>query len=249
MLLMSATLGDFDTYARELGLDTDDFESHRVPNIWPAETRPIFDLGVPVIGRESPPSAYKERARRIAQLIRSCPSEWSAMIHVMSKADAQRLANDLAGPLKYDSDRLWVPKPGTGTDDQIAEWHKLKQRRKNRIAVVWSWGTGVDEGDTEINIVAKVRYSNLGDPFERERFNHNKRFYAWRAATATAQALGRNERGEKEHYFDPDDQHIPTDYTGTYRTPPRVVAIADGAYKRVRSYMPQDVVEAFVDWQ
>lgn len=247
VLLMSATLGDFSTYAHELGLSSDDFESHRVENIWPTETRPIFDLGVPVIGYKSPPSAYTERARRIAQLIKSCPPDWSAMIHVVSKADATQLANDLASRLGA---RLWSPKPGTGTDDQIAEWHKVKQRRPNAIAVVWSWGTGVDEGDTEINIVAKVRYSNLGDPFERERFNHNKKFYAWRAATATAQALGRNRRGDPLHYFDLDDQHIPTDYTDTmYRTPPRVVAIADGAYKRVRSYMPQDVIDAFVDWQ
>jgi len=237
LVLMSATIGDFETFKQELGLP-DDTITHAIPSPWPAKSRPVYALNAPKMGYKSTPADYAQQAQVIADAIKSVPESWSGIIHVTRKTEAQYLARRLWGlGLR---DRVW-PCPETdergmslGTNEQFAAWERRKELVPNSIIIAWGWWEGFDGRDERICIAAKVPYPPLGDPYEKARMAYSGRMYLARTGNKLAQALGRTRRGN------------PGDYD-TDETVAGLVCIADGNWKRVRKYLPQDVQEAIVE--
>ena len=91
---------------------------------------------------------------------------------------------------------------------------------------------GIDGLDEQICIAAKVPFGYLGDEYERERLYYSDSMYRQRTAWQLAQGLGRTRRGRKQDYD-----------LGEIRG---LVCIADGAWSRVKSKLPQAVSEAIV---
>lgn len=234
MVIMSATLGDFDTLAQELGIT--DFESRKVPSQWPPEARPVHVLDVPRLNRNSSIQDYEQQAKAIAEAIKSCPSDWSGIVHVTRKTEAQYLAqrlsrNGLDG-------RIW-PAPEKyrgkfiGTGERVALWNERRKQYPNSIIVAWDMWEGYDGLDEKITIAAKCPYPNLGDNFEKERMNYSNSMYLQRTAWALMQAMGRTRRGREEDYDTP----------GEIRG---YCAIADMGYTRVMKYLSDDFKESLV---
>ena len=228
-ILMSATVGDFDTLAQELGISS--FVSREVPSRFNPKRRPIVALDAPKLSYRSTESDYERQADVIAQAILSFNPTWSGVIHVNKKSAAPDLADRLAR--KGLQDRIWVT-PQVGTDKQLATWNVVKRSRVGPIAIAWAWHEGVDLGDERICINAKIPFGQLGDPYEKARFEYSRAFYAQRAAWSLQQQLGRTRRGREEDY-DTDNE-----VRG-------LVAIADGNWTRVRKYLSADFVESIVD--
>lgn len=230
IIAMSATIGDPEMFAKELGIGQ--YEFRAVPNQWAPETRRVYTLDAPKMGRKSTEADYEHQADVIAEAILSVPHNWCGIVHVTRKSEATLLAKRLG--MRGLSDRVWVIPGANGmycpTDQQTAAWQARKARVLNSICVAWSLWEGYDGLDERINIVAKVPFPFLGDPYERERLNYSGKFYLQRTAWQLEQALGRTRRGRPEDYD-----------VGEVRG---LVAIADGNWVRVRKYLSQSLREA-----
>jgi len=230
-VLMSATIGNPDTFAAELGLE--DWVFKAVPNQWPPERRPVHVLDAPKMGYKSTQQDYERQANVIAEAIKSVDPTWSGFIHVTRKDEAKLLADRLAR--RGLQDRVWVT-PGhktyVGTDRQIKAWEARKRRHPNSICVSWSMWEGIDGRDEKICIAAKTPFGSLGDPYEKARMRYSGKFYLQRAAWQLEQGLGRTRRGREQ------------DYDGSNGEKHGLVCIADGNYTRVRSYLSSSMKQS-----
>jgi len=233
MLLMSATIGDTRAYTDELGIR--DYEYRQVPNQFSSESRPIHILDAPRMGRKATTADFEKQADVIASAIKSCPPDWSGIIHVTRKTEARLLADRLAR--RGLQDRVW---PMTGhdgsmapTNQQVEDWKLIKQKTPGAICVSWSLWEGYDGLDEKICIVAKTPFPFLGDEYERARMSYSHGFYNWRTGCKLSQGLGRTRRGRKQDY----------DLNGARQG---FVAIADGNWTRVKKYLSADVREVIV---
>ena len=228
-ILMSATVGDFDTLAQELGISS--FVSREVPSRFDPKRRPVVVLDAPRLSYRSTESDYEQQADVIAEAILSFDPAWSGVIHVNKKSAAPDLADRLAR--KGLQDRIWVT-PQAGTDKQLAAWNMVKRDRVGPIAIAWAWHLGVDLGDEKICISAKCPFTSLASPYEKARFEYSRAFYAQRAAWGLLQQLGRTRRGDEKDY-DTDDE-----VRG-------LVAIADGNWVKVKKYLTTDFLDSIID--
>jgi Rad3-related DNA helicase len=232
-ILMSATIGNQEAFAAELGLPP--YSAVSVPSAWAPETRPvIIPKDAPRLGRAAKAKGaapYDLQAKLIADLIKSAPSTWCGVIHHTSiqgaKTLAQRLGkHDLAG-------RMWLPPERIGTEAQMEQWAIHKQKVPNAIAVTWFWHAGVDLLDEQICIVAKVPFPYLADKYERARLDYDPKFYLQRTAWTLEQACGRTRRGRPQDYDTEDEQR-------------GLVAIVDGNWTRCQKYLSQPFLDSLV---
>lgn len=231
-VMMSATIGDPATFAAELGLET--YVYRDIPNAWPAETRPVLDLGAPAMGyaTRNDEAVQSDQARRIAAAILSCPADWKGIIHTTSKAQAVALAQRISEQ-GVPAWRLWTPNPSHGTEKMLTEWKRQKRLTQGAIAVTWAWHEGYDGTEEKICISAKTPFPSLGDDYERERMHYSGAMFLQRTAWSLEQQLGRTRRGRDEDY-DRDGRRA------------GLVAIADGNWRRVQKYLSPSLRDAIV---
>lgn len=236
-VIMSATIGNAEAFAYELGIEKQ-YAYRVVPNRWAPETRPVHILDVPSMGRSATtknPSLFDLQAERIATAIQEQPHDWPGLILVTRKSEAKYLGERL---MKLGlSDRIFIM-PGadgsyTPTEQQVQLWEHRKKIKPNSICISWSMFTGYDGLDEKILIIAKTPWAYLGDPFENERMKANGKMFHQRAAWTLEQGLGRTRRGR------PQDYDLDGEKAG-------YVAIADGSWNKVQKYLSESTREAIV---
>lgn len=197
ILMMSATLGNPEAMAKELGLEEGEWDSRVVPNAWPAWRRPVYRLPSPRLSYKSSEAEYGEQADMIAKAILSVPHDWAGIIHVTRKSEAKLLAERLAR--RGLQDRVWVT-PELGTSQQLDAWEVRKAKRPGSLMLSWSFHQGFDGLEERICCTAKVQFPSLGDKYEQRRFEFSKEMYQQRAAHMMEQSQGRTRRGREEDY-------------------------------------------------
>lgn len=240
-VMMSATIGKVQEFARELGLD--DYEFRAVPSQWPPESRPIHILDVPKMGYVKGESErarkrrFDKQADEIAKFIKRYPGEWSGLIHVTRKTEEVNLAKRLSS--RGLGDRVWYM-PGKvesyiPTDRQLSRWKRRLAKVSNSILVSASFGEGYDGRQEQINVSAKIPYRIVGRPgsYEYAWMIWSRSRYDQDAALALAQQQGRNRRGRACDYDTPDEARGAN-------------AIADGSFDRVFGKLPIGIQEAVV---
>lgn len=233
-VLMSATIGNFDTFANELGIS--EYSALRIPSQWPPETRQVLILDSPRMGYASTKkddTAYDKQADSISDLIKDCDPSWYGLIHTTSKYKAKALAERLAK--RGLQDRIWLT-PEMSTDAQMKEWKKMQKKKPGAIAVAWTWHEGVDLPDVNLCIITSIPFGYIADEYEEMRMRYDPQMYRLRAAWATEQMAGRIRRGEPEHY----------DTDGVRR---KVVAIADANYTMLNKYYSEGFRESIVEYK
>ncbi len=225
VVMMSATIGNHSAFLAELGI-RNNYESIVVPNVWPGPMRPILDLDVPAMTYKATEDDRREHARVIANTINDCPSEWNGLIHVTSKIKAR----DLGQRLKNLTGRpVWIPDNDMDTEWALAKWLEFDKRHRGALACTWNMHEGIDLPNLNINITAFVPYPDLGDRFEKLRFDFDPRAAQVRVANTMQQEQGRNRRGHEAHYGGIAD---------------KLNAIADSKWRRLKWAMSQDFIEA-----
>ena len=235
-ILMSATVGDFGTFAGELGIEK--YDSLVIPNQYTAAERPVYVLDVPSMGAKASESAFEQQADEIAEAVLNCPKEWSGFVHITRKSESKLLANRLAR--RGLKNRVWIPPGYDGqyepTDVQMRAWETRKGKVPNSLCISWAFMTGVDGLQERINILAKCPYPvwGSGGSYESAWRSYDMKRYRWATANMMAQALGRTRRGRDGDY----------DIDGRFAG---FVAIADGSYHQVRKSLPQDLLDSLIE--
>lgn len=231
IIMMSATIGDPGAFMGELGVEQYQFRA--VPNQWAADMRAVHILDAPRMGYKAKPEDYSKQADVIAEAIKGCPRDWSGIVHVTRKNEADLLAKRLGS--RGLGERVWVTPGWDGeyvpTDEQVSAWNRRRGAVPNSICVSWAMWEGYNGLDEKICICAKVPFPSLGDEYEKQRLEYSHSFYAQRTAYQLEQGLGRTRRGRACDYGDENG----------------FVAIADGNWTRVRKYLSKSLREAIVE--
>lgn len=236
-LFMSATIGNPKAFTKELGIKEYDFRE--VPNQWPPESRPILALDLPSMGRRSTgrdETIWNQQADAIAHTIKQYPKDWSGLILVTRKNEANKLAERLA---KRGLDKRLFITPGADghyvpTEQQMQKWNEEKTRCKGALCCTWAFWEGFDGQEERILIAGKVPFPDISSAYERSRMQYDNVMFLQRTGLALEQGLGRTRRGEEGDYDTKDEVR-------------GCVAIADGDWTRVKNYMSEGVKEAIID--
>jgi len=194
-IFMSATIGDAEMLANELGMS--DYEFHSFPHNIPPERRPVILTDAPAMSYRSTEADYQKQADIIAGICKKHKGE-RILIHTTRWKHAKDLANRLSRLGLQD--RVWVPNQKQGRIEQIKKL--TTNDDPDLIALGPSFWEGLDlRGDLcRAVIVAKIPFSDRSDPViaTRLRQEGGNTWDRWVAALKVTQGCGRAVRDETD---------------------------------------------------
>ena len=189
-VLLSAYLGPATAVAETLGFEADDVRAFATPSPFPLEQRPIVYRPVGALSRASLPALEPALFAEIVGILGAHPRD-KGLIHVASYAVARRLMADLARRAPAEARRLIFAE---SSDAKAAALERHRASAAPTVLVSPSLREGVDLPDDflRFQIVTKMPYPDLGDPWTAARRARDPRWYAVETAKALVQAYGRS---------------------------------------------------------
>ncbi|MBI4637094.1 MAG: hypothetical protein HY727_12160 [Candidatus Rokubacteria bacterium] len=189
-VLSSAFLGRRSVLAEYFGLAEERVRQLASPSPFPLERRVIVYRPVGALSRATLPDLEPALFTEVAAILARHRDE-KGLIHAASYAAARRLAADLAARAPAESRRVIF------VDASVAKARALEQHRASPLATVLlspSLREGVDLPDDflRFQILTKMPYPDLGDPWTAARQARDPRWYALETAKALVQAYGRS---------------------------------------------------------
>jgi ATP-dependent DNA helicase DinG len=197
IVLSSAFLGHHGAFAECFGLEKDGVRAFRSPSPFPLGHRPIVYRPVGPLSRETLADLEPAVFTEVAGILAAHPRD-KGLIHVPSYAAGDRLVRALAERAPSDHRRLVV------VESAAAKPRALDLHRASPLPTVLvspSLREGVDLPDDELRfqIITKMPYPDLGDPWTAARQARDHRWYALETAKALVQAYGRSCRHAEDH--------------------------------------------------
>jgi Rad3-related DNA helicase len=190
VVLSSAYLGPAAALAESFGFDDGAVRTFTAASPFPVGQRPIVYRPVAALSRarqaEQEPALFAE----IAAIMSAHPHD-KGIVHVTSYAVARRLAADLARRAPTEARRVIF------IESSEAKARALRHHRGSPLPTVLlspSLREGVDLPDDflRFQILTKMPYGDLGDPWTAARRERDPRWYAIETAKALVQTYGRS---------------------------------------------------------
>jgi Rad3-related DNA helicase len=190
VVLSSAYMGPAAALAETFGFDAGAVRGFTSPSPFPLAQRPIVYRPVGALSRarqaEQEPGLFAEIAA-----ILSAHARDKGLVHVASYAVGRRLVADLSRRAPLEARRLLF------VESSEAKTRALQQHRASPLPTVLvspSLREGVDLPDDflRFQIVTKMPYGDLGDPWTAARRERDPRWYALETAKALVQTYGRS---------------------------------------------------------
>jgi ATP-dependent DNA helicase DinG len=196
-VLLSAYLGPSAVVAETLGFESDDVRAFGVPSPFPLEQRPIAYRPVGALSRASLPALEPALFAEIADILAAHARD-KGLIHVASYALARRLMADLGQRAPREARRLIFVE---SSDAKAAALERHRASPVPTVLVSPALREGVDLPDDflRLQILTKVPYPDLGDPWTAARRARDPRWYAVETAKALVQTYGRSCRHAEDH--------------------------------------------------
>jgi Rad3-related DNA helicase len=199
-ILMSATIGNPDPLARELGISDYTFETFDHPI--PVVRRPILDLGCPKMTHKNineSPGIQNAQATLIYNFINKLPPEWRGIILTSSYQKVEMLKKLLGERLKG---RIIDGINCKSVTDRVNDFIDSDIKGAIAIDTIQGWGTGLDfRGDSaRFMVVAGIQQPNPRDKYDMARISRagGRKYAQWTTYNSVVQAAGRVSRGEKD---------------------------------------------------
>jgi len=191
VLMMSATILDYTTFLKYLGISQDEVAIVKCPSIFPIENNKIHFV-------DSGTMSYKTKHLNIDKTISNIDNiidknkNKKGIIHTVSNANVRLLTEKSRHSKKFVI--------ASGKDrSELLDFFKYKAN-KDAILVSPSFTEGIslDDDMAEYSIIMKVPYGNLGDEWISKRMELDKRWYMLKTVRAIVQMAGRHQRNEKD---------------------------------------------------
>jgi ATP-dependent DNA helicase DinG len=196
-ILLSAYLGPSAVVAEMLGFETEDVRMFGVPSPFLLEQRPIVYRPVGALSRSSLPALEPALFAEICAIL-TAHAQDKGLIHVTSYAVARRLMADLGERAPREARRLIFVE---SSEAKTAALERHRASPAPTVLVSPSLREGVDLPDDflRFQILTKMPYPDLGDPWTAARRARDPRWYAVETAKALVQTYGRSCRHAEDY--------------------------------------------------
>jgi Rad3-related DNA helicase len=189
IVLSSAFLGRRDTLAQCLGLDAGRVRAFAVDSPFPLEQRPLVYRPVGRLSRTTLADLEPALFREVAAILRRHAGD-KGLIHAASYAAARRLVRALAETAPDQAPRLILVEGGERA--HALDLHRRLQRPTVLVSPSLREGVDLPDDFLRFQVLTKMPYPDLGDPWTAARHRHDPRWYALETAKALVQAYGRS---------------------------------------------------------
>ena len=196
-VLSSAFLGRREVLAECFGLEDDGIRTFAADSPFALEQRPLVYRPVGALSRATLPSLEPALFAEIAAVLARHPAD-KGLIHAASYQAARRLVAALAAQAPALHRRLIFVEAGL---DRAGALDQHRALREPTVLVSPAMREGVDLPDDflRFQIITKMPFPDLGDPWTAARRERDPRWYALETAKALVQAYGRSCRHADDH--------------------------------------------------
>jgi ATP-dependent DNA helicase DinG len=192
--MMSATILDFRTFMRNLGIDPAQANTLAVPSEFPLENRPIFYKPCGNMGYRTKEQAIPNVAAFILKLMQKYAGK-KGIIHAQSYANMVYFKEFLTA--NGQGHRLVTHTNLPGSREDAVARHCSSADDTVILSPSMTEGLDLKEDLSRFQIIAKVPYPAL-DPYTKARMDRDPDWYQWQTALTMIQATGRSVRSKTD---------------------------------------------------
>ena len=197
VVLSSAYLGHRRVIAECFGLDASKLRSFASDSPFTVDQRPIEYRPVGALSKATLARLEPALFAEVAAIMAAHPRE-KGLIHAPSYAAGRRLVAHLAAGEPMLSRRLiWVD--STEAKARALELHRASPMPTVLVSPSLREGVDLPDDFLRFQVVTKLPYPDLGDPWTAARQTRDPRWYALETAKALVQAYGRSCRHAEDH--------------------------------------------------
>jgi Rad3-related DNA helicase len=161
------------------------------------DQRPIVYRPVGALSRATLPALEPALADAVAAILRAHPHD-KGLVHAPSYAAGRRLVHDVSIRAPDAAPRLiWIDAPDLKA--RALETHRRSTRPTVLVSPSLREGVDLPDDFLRFQIVTKMPYPGLGEPWTAARRARDPRWYALETAKALVQAYGRSCRHAADH--------------------------------------------------
>lgn len=195
LLFMSATILDGKAFIRGLGLPGSEGGFLRVDSDFPVENRLINVWPAGSMSFKNIEHTTPKLVRYIEKVLDKHKDE-KGIIHTHSYKLTQAVVDYLRGT-KH-AGRLITHDTFPGSREQAVHLHVNSESPTVLISPSMTEGLDLSEELSRFQVISKMPYPYLGDPFTKARMTHDPAWYGWQTALTLMQATGRSIRSAKD---------------------------------------------------
>ena len=197
VVLSSAFLGHPSVLADALGLDAAALRPLSVASPFTVDQRPIVYRPVGALSRATLPALEPALADAVAAILRAHRHD-KGLVHAPSYAAGRRLVHDVSIRAPDAAPRLiWIDAPDLKA--RALETHRRSTQPTVLVSPSLREGVDLPDDFLRFQIVTKMPYPGLGEPWTAARRARDPRWYALETAKALVQAYGRSCRHAADH--------------------------------------------------
>jgi len=197
VVLSSAFLGRAEVIAGYFGLDPRDVRTLASPSPFPVEHRRIEYLPVGILSKATLPELEPALFKEVAAILGRHRSE-KGLVHAASYVAARRLLAHLADHAPEQRRRV-IFVESSDAKARALEHHRASPLPTVLLSPALREGVDLPDDFLRFQIVTKMPYPDLGDPWTAARQARDPRWYALETAKALVQAYGRSCRNADDH--------------------------------------------------
>lgn len=193
IIIMSATILDFDVFCRTLGLQRGACECLELPSSFALERRPIFF-------RPLGPMSYSHKDKTLPKVV----AELNRLLALYSKqkglihTNSYSINDYLIKALRAAGHGRRIVTHGPGGAEEAIRRHREGEGPTVLFSPSMTEGLDLPHDLSRFQVVVKVPYPNLKDPYVAARKKLDERWYVWKTAVTLVQATGRSIRSERD---------------------------------------------------
>lgn len=195
LLFLSATILDGRAFTKGLGLNGTDGGFLRVDSDFPVENRLIYQRPAGSMAFKHIDASIPHAVREVERILNRHGVD-RGIVHTHSYRLTRAVAEHLRGT-KH-AKRIITHDNTPGSRDRAIYEHINSTEPTVLLSPSMTEGLDLSEDLSRFQIIMKVPYPYLGDPFVRARMAHDARWLTWQTALTLVQATGRSIRSMED---------------------------------------------------